>query len=298
MSADDDDDGSMSVRARWGNPASIAARESESALTLLEIASELGQPFGHEYSTKLGSGHISADRHLLTLPREAFGATPEHLLDLLSHQLGLPPAWRERLANDWQACSHIHLGCEAEARPGEPSMRTWKVYFESADTYGNSLRALASRWCRVHRAYKWRPLQPGAGIVSVYDALLEPGLTPRKNFINEVLAAQSGLREAVHDLLNRAQDRAASQELMLLRVTDENTARMSLDLNFYPAELTMGAVASELRGLADCCGVEPSDFNSWLDRFASLSLGHLAAGFGAGGQAFVTLYGGMQEWEA
>lgn len=296
MRTADSDADFVPVSATAADPASIAARESASALILLDIASAQGQPFGHEYSTKLSDGQVSTDRHLLTLPREAFGTTPEHLLDLLSRRLSLPAAWCERLAEDWQTCSHIHLGCEAAVRIGELSLGTWKVYFESADNYGAALRTRASRWCRVHRAYKWSPSHPEADTVSVYDALLEPGLAARQALMDQALAGHPALRAAVQDLLNRTLGSAASPVPMLLRVSDENTPRMSLDLNLYPAELTMGAVAPELRRLAACCGVTPARFEPWLERFASLSLGHVAAGLGRQGQAFVTLYGGVQEW--
>ena len=149
---------------------------------------------------------------------------------------------------------------------------------------------------RSHRAYKWSPSHPEADTVSIYDALLEPGLTARQALINQALAGHPALRAAVQNLLSLTQRSAANPAPMLLRVSDENTPRLSLDLNLYPAELTMGAVAPELRHLAACCGVTPARFEHWLERFASLSLGHLAAGLGRQGQAFVTLYGGMQEW--
>lgn len=276
---------------------SLAASNSESARHLLDIAYAQNLPFGHEYSTKLGSGRLIIDRHLFTFPREAFGNTPKKFFDLLYIRLKLPNFWLQRMEDDWHNCTHIHLGSESNSSNNDSYTLTWKVYFEFADDYYAARQLNASRWTHVHRAYKWNPSNPNIGTVSAYDALVEPGLAPRLAFLAEVLGADPELHAAVQRLLKRALSKLNFLEPMLLRVTDENTSRLSLDLNLYPAELALTEVAPELRQLAACCGVRSFEFERWLERFAPIQLGHMAAGTSADGQAFVTLYGGMQEWE-
>lgn len=275
------------MKLKIANPAVKATLDSSAARLLIEIAQAQGLPFGHEYSTKLAAGSMAQDRHLLTLPQEAFGNSPYLLLDILTRKLELPPGWNSRIECDWVKCTHVHLGVEASS-----TAQVWKVYFESAPTCANS--AVRQGWCRIHTGYKWTAGDPESMVISQYDALLEPGLLPRLTFIDQVLTSHAHLRHAFNEMLNRLHGLAGDP--MLLRVSDENSSRLSVDVNLYPAELTIGRMKPLLRQLAECCGLSAASFEPWLERFAELEIGHLAAGVGANGQAFVTIYCGMAEW--
>lgn len=270
-------------------PAAATAQSSAAALALIEIAEARNLPFGHEYSTKLCAGQMHADRHLLTLPREAFGDHPDQLLALLSSRLGLAHAWHGRMAEDWKPCSHIHLGVESQ---GET--RIWKVYFEASQAYEDAVIRPGPAWCRVHRGYKWLAGAPDSMVVSQYDALIDPAPQPRLALIAEALGSQPPLQDHFGQWLLGLPRQFTSP--MLLRVSDENSSRVSVDVNLYPFGLTVGSIGPLLLKLAACCAVPSTMIERWLEHYASEALGHLAAGCRADGRPFVTIYCGMDEW--
>jgi hypothetical protein len=270
-------------------PAVAAARASRAALALIDLAKAQDTPFGHEFSSKLCAGKISADRHLLSLPRDAFGDSPELLLFLLSSQLGLDTAWHDRMRQDWESSTHIHLGVEAHG-----TTNVWKVYFETPQSYADALGKQQTAWCRVHRGYKWQAGASKSMVVSRYDALVNPSLPARRDLIAEALGSAPGLQETFTQMLEGLPGDPGQP--MLLRVSDENSSRISIDVNLYPFGLTVGQCRSLLLSMAACCDISPAMMEAWLEKFDREELGHLAAGCSAEGLPFVTLYCGMDEW--
>ena len=265
-----------------------AGETADAVVRLLRLGQSLAAEFGHEQSCKWGPDSWLPDRHLLTFARRDIGGDGRAFCEQLTRELGLAPCWHDQVVAGWPMASHVHLGLEAEA-----GRHVWKLYLESPRGWRVPGRALAPGWRQIHQAFKWLESDPHAMVVTDYDGLLMPGLPVRLALVAAALPAHPPLQQAIAGLLQQIGRTQAGADAMLLRVTDRNTDRVSVDLNLYPLGWRVGQSMDWLLQLAACSGADVARVAAWADRISAQTLGHLAAGTSAKGQPFVTLYHGM-----
>ena len=199
-----------------------------------------------EESVKIDAGGVTRGRFLLSFGRDALRPGPKARLAALAADLGLDPA--PLLPHVGSVCA-VHVGAEADGRA--------KLYLEF--TAGAA---------------------PEAGLVYLavkHDARLNRYLQERDPEALLGRAVPEGpMRQTARACLPLAGG--------LLRVEEEGSPRLSLDLNLADAGLTVG----------DLPGLEPllAGRGDALSDLRGEKLGHFAAGTGRDGQPFATIYYG------
>jgi tryptophan halogenase len=262
-------------------------------VTLRSRVAALAVPYGLERSCKLNADGIFGNRFLLSVHRKALGPEPLRQIQDIMQPLGLPAGLVRDMEQQLHGADIVHFGYEATA--GD---ELCKLYFEYAGDVRNAMRRASSDASAVlvHRAWKWR-LSPAGG----YAATDYVWRRPRPN--ESLMAALAHLCEpagvkhpaaqAVRSAL-RAVPRATADDLMLLEVKEEGSARRSFDLNFYPANLPVLAVMPAVEQLGAEFRIPASEIALALAPASGLSLGHIAGGFGRDGAPFATIYFGVE----
>jgi tryptophan halogenase len=259
---------------------------------LREGVAALGVPYGFERSCKLSAGRVSGDRFLLSVHRDALGSDPLRRVRGLLDPAGMPDGLVDNLARDWPGADIVHFGYEA-AEGGE----ICKVYFEYADAVRKAARLRAETPTLVHRAWKWRLPPASRHVVTDY--------TWRQNGAGEDLMRRVAqlceppgtahpAARAVRALRDLAGANTRFDDLMLLDVQEEGTPRRSFDLNLYPTELTLRAIAPAIEELRREFGLSREQIDTAFEHALDLPLGHISGGSGRDGAPFVTIYFGVE----
>lgn len=254
----------------------------------------LGAPYGLERSCKLTPGTISGDRFLLTLHRSALGPEPLRRIVALLDPIGVPAGLPEQLQGAWPGTDVVHFGYEASGQA-----EICKVYFEHVDSVRQAFRATerTDRPTLVHRAWKWRV--PAAGGFAATDYTWS-GNSPGESVMDRIarLCEPQGAGHvsaravgAVRDLIG---DKVCFDELMLLEVREEGTVRRSFDLNLYPADLTVRAIAPVIEQLRVSFALPAAQVAAVFDPVLDLELGHVSGGSAQNSEPFFTIYFGVE----
>lgn len=276
----------------------------QAAKAIEAFASDLPGPYGYERSIKITSAGINQHRFLISFPAVAlsYGVDLSRLLD----QLCIPAE-----ANVDSLLSHrdiIHLGVESSASGcvcklyGESAALMRQLWDQSADATGlekpqgsqNSQDLgpsnTSSNLTTVHRALKWK-LGSQSLIYSDYDWLPANDaaqlLAHIQHYANDFLSVVEALLSKVS---------CPVSDLHLLRVSEVEQGRLSLDLNLYDSGLTVQALIEVLDGSAPSALANSVEADRQvLASIASEALGHIAAGVGRDGDLFLSVYYGAQE---
>jgi tryptophan halogenase len=100
--------------------------------------------------------------------------------------------------------------------------------------------------------------------------------------------------EAALALLDLAAARVDAARLQFLEVEEDGNARLSFDLNVYDAGLAVRDFQAPLARLREHFGVRPGQFQALYDQIRNRPLGHLAGGVHRDGEAFATVYYGVE----
>jgi hypothetical protein len=148
----------------------------------------------------------------------------------------------------------------------------------------------------VHRAWKWR-LSPAGGYAAT-DYVWRR-LEPRESMkaaIARLCEPDGAMHPAALAVQNalQAAPRTMAEELMLLEVKEEGSARRSFDLNLYPADLSVRAIMPAVERLGAEFRISESEIDLALAPVSGLSLGHISGGFDRDGAPFATIYFGVE----
>lgn len=253
----------------------------------------LGVPYGLERSCKLVAGGVFADRFLLSVHREALGPDPLRQILALLGPLGIPNSLPRQLEDAWSGAEVVHFGYEVAG-----GAEICKVYFEYV---GNAQQALRDPQPRqptlVHRAWKWRLPPTHALTATDYTwSRNAPGesVMGRIARLCEPAGADHVAARAAAAVRNLIGDRIAFDDLMLLEVREEGTVRHSFDLNLYPADLTMRAIAPVIDQIRLDLGLSAQSIRAVFDAVPAMTVGHISGGSGRDGDPFVTVYFGVE----
>lgn len=260
------------------------------AAELFRLVDALGVPYQHERSFRLSHEALRANRMLLSVPRDRLGPEPAKRVMAVCAELGLPGALRKAVEEHVGGARCVHFGFEADAdRP------LYKIYFERRDANAEAARASAETPVLLHLAYKWDAKDPARHVTTRYHWY--PSLA--RNQIHARLkkmyrGAPSQPLQAAAAVLDLAASRAADKDLQYLEVNEEGNNRLSFDLNAYNAGLLLKDIQAPLAQLREHFAIKPGQFQALYDQVRGRRLGHVAGGVHRDGQAFVTVYYGVE----
>jgi tryptophan halogenase len=272
----------MTVRATPANGATLRGR-----------VAALAVPYGLERSCKLNADGIFGNRFLLSVHRKALGPEPLRQIQTIMQPFGLPEGLVRDMEQRLPDADVVHFGYEATA--GD---ELCKIYFEFTGNVRDAMRGAFSgdSFALVHRAWKWR-LSSAGGYAATDYVWRRPqppeGMMDAIARLCEPAGATHPAAQAVRNALQAA-PRIMAEDLMLLEVKEEGTARRSFDLNLYPADLTVRAIMPAIERLGAEFQIPASEIDLALAPASGLSLGHIAGGFGRDGAPFATIYFGVE----
>lgn len=249
-----------------------------------QIVEALPGSYVHERSVKLAPGRFSPDRFLVTCYPDALGPNPRARFREIATELRCPPEAIERLVHGWHLAESVHLGCDGIDPP------LFKLYVEyPLDGKGrNDLPPDAGFF-----AVKWQP--GGSYAYSLYRDMPQPKTVPQAR-----AALLNNLGDAVGEASVRFADKVLSGILMpnariaVMRVEDENSPRLSFDVNLYKTQTLVSRHRSAINELCADFGIPGAARHIFLDGSGTM-LGHVAIGRDAKGTEFVTLYYGVEQ---
>ncbi len=249
---------------------------------ILDFADALPGPYGFERSCKFTPAGVNRQRFLVTFPKLALelGADLNGLLERLAFPAShCPPD----LLNQGDI---LHLGVDGN----ELSSDICKLYVEDAARVRQLWQAgdmPVTEAVPLHRAIKWIPGR-GTAVETEYHWLpcysVDDVLTQVQRYTPE-------FTEGFAALLALAVRHCAVADLQLLRVSERQGQRLSLDLNLYDAQLTMAQIWPRLQAFEAQVASLAQD-SDWTGEEI---VGHLACGKERSGDLFVTLYYGACE---
>ncbi len=259
---------------------------NRAAKLVLDFADSLPGPYGHERSIKFDQKCSAGQRFLVTFPSVALemGADLAGLLQQLNCPSNLPV---DDLIRDRAI---LHLGVE-----GSGTSAICKLYAEDADTIRQlwSETRLPQEPVPVHRSLKWR-LDTDQWVATDYDWLPCQQSDQLLGFVRQYVPDSLPLLRL---LLAQVPADCPVSHLQLLRVTEAQNPRLSLDLNLYDSQLSVSVLLEVLRQLnsEDPYGSLLLSGLSQLNGIADQLLGHLAFGVARDGSRFITVYYGVEE---
>lgn len=241
---------------------------------------------GIERSFKCDAAGLHGQRFLLAC---GLAGLPQDFLACLPDALSMPAAQRQLFERHRRRCNFLYLGFEEDG-----GRVAYKVYLEfpvrlRATHDGPLLRAPATQAL----GFKWDPDDAARQAVARYDLL--PGLS-----LPEMLGRLAdGPRESAAAMailalgLQQAALRAGHQDFDFISVVEPGAARASFDINLYAADLPVAAIAARTEAFWRTTGQPEALLQQHLQRVSACRLGHLSAGVGRDGKAFVTVYHGI-----
>lgn len=228
---------------------------------------------GFERSVKLRYGQLLDRRFLLGLPSLSLALQD---LDWIAQSLRMPQACRASLLAQFPASSYLHFGLELD------QTTTYKIYLESTPGQGTPL----------YQGWKWLADEPTQHGLTRY---IEIPLQTTSQICDAVRGAWApdtdpALMEAVQHLLQLTIRTQPAQHIRLVQVRDDTQPRVSIDINLYACDTSIGALAEPIRTLCSCLNIPTEQCENLLIQRGGELLGHLSAGMDARKRPFVTLY--------
>ena len=260
---------------------------AQAAVLPFQILESEGIPCGYERSAKLIRGNILANRYLLGI--NLSDIKPEQLKRLCT-QLDMPPGLERSFQAGLVDANLVFIGFEADAR----GSGLYKLYLENWDQLREQPGFPAIKQDRflLHRGFKWHIEQPERQAVTDYHFI--PGLDTEQ-VLDRIGMDHVGLRDpvlaqAVTDIIKTAQQGSPERQFIYVEVSEPGNARLSFDLNLYPAGLQVQDIQVQLQRLAEHLQIEADKFERLMQICTSRSLGHISAGTARDDQPYFTFY--------
>ncbi|GAA4012115.1 hypothetical protein GCM10022212_02050 [Actimicrobium antarcticum] len=220
---------------------------------------------GFERSFKMRQGQLDSGRFLVGFPVKAMADAD---IDYLASQLGAPLAYRAAIAATLAQANFVHVGFE----PGD-GQRICKMYLEFPEPQAAGQP--------LYIGYKWDLEETQQQAVSHYVPTTMPG---------KLALVDPEACASLQDILGLATERVLLSALRYVEVTDQDTQRMSFDINLYPAGLRMRDLRPMLAALQHHFSIPDKAMTALMEHMADDVVGHVSAGTDRHGRAFVTVY--------
>ncbi|MBT7952238.1 MAG: hypothetical protein HN764_11480 [Gammaproteobacteria bacterium] len=256
------------------------------------LISNFGHPYGAERSIKFSQSELRSSRLLLTIHKNALGLnTEKNLFDLLS-ELSFPNEHKQEISSRLEQADIVHFGYEDYGQGF-----FYKCYVEFTQQIFLAEEQNKLEPVLVHFAIKWDPAKPEKVRFTQYHLRRFPSLDAIKNHVREVyqdcmdsLALQTTLEIIDMEVVSSIKD-----DLMIMSVSEPDSARYSYDINLYNADLRLSAVSSQLVKIVDYFAADTEEWEKLYQSDRDSKLGHVAGGIDEKGKEFYTVYFGVEE---
>lgn len=238
---------------------------------------------GFERSFKFLNNEVRSDRFLVGMSSISLAASD---LDFLAKKLGAPELFRAAFGKQLPRATFIHIGFEHGTR-----YSSYKLYFEfSKKSELGEAKSLA-RPLPLYVGYKWNPADSAQRTVSTYSQPAHMTLTELLKTIAAVYGnAPSPWCEAASAVITLGANRAGNRCLTYVEVTDDNSSRMSFDVNLYACGLRVNDLAAALQALADRTSLPKAEFRKLIALAGADLTGHISGGLDRERRPFLTIY--------
>jgi len=250
------------------------------------IVEQWGVPCGYERSFKMLPGRLWANRYLLGVA--AGEVTTDQWLDAC-RRLGMPEVYVNSFAARLADANLVFLGFE-----DHEASCTYKVYLEFWEKVKEEVRRQPPPQAPLllHLGFKWDANDSRRKAVSEYRCF--PLLDKReiRKRIADIYAVQppSTCGRIVDELVELAATRCVDGALKYVEVHEEDSRRVSFDLNLYAAQLCLQEIWPWLSTIRQHYAIPAEHFARLYDLVGDKLLGHLSSGIGRQGEDFFTVY--------
>ena len=247
--------------------------------------------FGSERSVRLSPGLLETERCLFSFSVNEIGESARHDIVSICQHMHAPDHLVQQISRFFSAAAFVHFGFESTRQK-----LIGKCYLELPDP-GTNISIAPNRLQFL--GFKWSVHSPSLAVVSRYRLLAVDSLETVAQHMQQAsgnLLSQSidTLFQILRDLSAASPEQNHAQNIRLLDIEEEGSARKSLDLNIYDFGVQLAqfrpaisAICSELRP-----PLEP--FDAWFRFNQETPIGHLATGRGRNDEPFLTIYYGLQ----
>jgi hypothetical protein len=269
-------------------PDAFARRTRTAAQASLPFAivQQWGVPCGYERSFKMLPGRLLANRYLLGVT--VGDVTSDQWLDAC-RRLDMPEAYLNSFAARMADANLVFLGFE----DNEVSC-TYKVYLEFWEKVKEEVRRKQNpkEPILLHLGFKWDADDSRRKAISEY--LCFPLLDKREILkrIADIYAVQphSTCGQIVDGLVELAATRCGDGAFKYLEVREEDSLRVSFDLNLYAAQIRLQEIWPLLSTTGQHYAIPVEPFARLYDLVGDKLFGHLSGGIDRRGEGFFTVY--------
>lgn len=234
---------------------------------------------GYERSFKMADKALWADRFLVGISLDFIAL--EDVIFLMT-QMDMPDLFDADVRSRLPKANFIHIGFEQ----GEVS--TYKFYLEFP--LGN---IDAKTPHPLYRGYKWNAENSEQRAISHYtqaQVLSLPLLLEKIDAMYQGEKENDVVRNIAKTIVTQAAGKVATTELLFVEVHEENSQRLSFDINLYETGMTIRDLQPMLLALSEHFMIDKKEFAELMKRTGDDLAGHLSGGTDRNGNAFLTTY--------
>lgn len=234
---------------------------------------------GYERSFKMVTNKLWSERFLVGISIDTIAFED---IDFLMKKMGLPEVFAASVRAQLPNANFIHIGFE------QGQVSTYKFYLEFPR--GN---VDAKEPHPLYIGYKWNAENSAQQAVSRYT---QPQTLSLPNLLEKVDAMYGDEKEndavcsIAKALITQAAGKVSTTELLFVEVQEENTPRLSFDINLYETGMTVRDLQPMLLALREHFAIDEKEFADLMTRTEDDLAGHLSGGTDRNGNAFLTTY--------
>lgn len=234
---------------------------------------------GYERSFKMTSRKLWSERFLVGVSMNLIAAAD---IDFLIAQMNMPDLFHADIHMHLADANFIHIGFE------QGDISTYKFYLEFPQ--GNSdVKAPHP----LYLGYKWNAENRAQRALSRYTQAQTLSLSNLLNKIDAMYGDEKEndvVRSIAKQIITKAADKVSTTQLLFVEVQEENTPRLSFDINLYETGMTVCDLQPMLLELREHFVIDEKEFAELMKRTEDDLAGHLSGGNDRNGNAFLTTY--------
>ena len=234
---------------------------------------------GYERSFKMAEDTLWSERFLVGISVHAIAVED---VDFLMMKMDVPDVYQTQIRIQLPNTSFIHIGFE------QGNINTYKFYLEFLP--GN---IDANTPHPLYLGYKWNAENAAQRAISSYTqprTLSLPQLLEKVSAMYGSEPKNAAVCNIAKAIITHAARKVSTTELLFVEVREENTSRLSFDINLYETGMTVSDLQPLLLKLCEHYAIGKKEFDALLTRTGKDLAGHLSGGTDRNGNAFLTTY--------
>lgn len=234
---------------------------------------------GYERSFKMAANNLWSERFLAGISTDVIAMED---IDFLMRKTGLPEAFMTSAQEQLSEANFIHIGFE------QGHFSTYKFYLEFPNSNGD-----ASTSQPLYVGYKWNAENSAQRAISRYT---QPQTMSLSNLLKKVDGMYGDqkendvVRNIAKAIITQAAEKVSTTELLFVEVREENSPRLSFDINLYETGMRIRDLQPMLLELSQHFVIDAEEFAELMKRTEDDLAGHLSGGTDRNGNAFLTTY--------